>query len=185
MFNFFLFFLINFFIRFRKHDLKVAFDGNFEFVSQILVSVQLMCIYAQYRPFLNDCLLSCQIVFQVIRKYALNKPWIMGFLMDIFGALLMLRALSLAPVSTLHCDICIKLPDCITFSGFGIFFFFFPGICYPTSFWLWTCYTFYIFPLLFEGNHECCWLVRNYFSRCWHYRYYWSLTNHLFHLLIV
>lgn len=123
MFNFFLFFLINFFIRFRKHDLKVAFDGNFEFVSQILVSIQLMCIYAQYRPFLNDCLLSCQIVFQVIRKYALNKPWIMGFLMDIFGALLMLRALSLAPVSTLHCDICIKLPDCITFSGFGIFFF--------------------------------------------------------------
>ncbi|KAL0888080.1 hypothetical protein Bca101_012063 [Brassica carinata] len=34
---------------------------------------------------------------QVIRAYAVNKPWALGFLMDIFGALLMLRALSLAP----------------------------------------------------------------------------------------
>ncbi|KAK3023188.1 hypothetical protein RJ639_044175 [Escallonia herrerae] len=33
----------------------------------------------------------------VIRAYAFNKPWVIGFLMDIFGALLMLRALSLAP----------------------------------------------------------------------------------------
>jgi|APAra0007618328_1042625.scaffolds.fasta_scaffold04758_1 hypothetical protein len=37
--------------------------------------------------------------FQVLRAYAENKPWALGFLMDIVGALLMLRALSLAPVS--------------------------------------------------------------------------------------
>ena len=34
-----------------------------------------------------------------MRAYAANKAWIIGFLMDICGALLMLRALSLAPVS--------------------------------------------------------------------------------------
>ncbi|KAM1234518.1 hypothetical protein ACFX2J_004085 [Malus domestica] len=34
--------------------------------------------------------------------YALNKAWLIGFLMDIFGALLMLRALSLAPVSVIQ-----------------------------------------------------------------------------------
>ena len=39
------------------------------------------------------------ICWQVIRAYAVNKPWALGFIMDIFGALLMLRALSLAPVS--------------------------------------------------------------------------------------
>ncbi|PPR91701.1 hypothetical protein GOBAR_AA28978 [Gossypium barbadense] len=33
----------------------------------------------------------------VIRTYAVNKFWVIGFLMDISGALLMLRALSLAP----------------------------------------------------------------------------------------
>ncbi|KAJ1430293.1 Magnesium transporter NIPA [Sesbania bispinosa] len=38
----------------------------------------------------------------VIRAYALNKPWVIGFLMDIFGALLMLRALALAPVSVIQ-----------------------------------------------------------------------------------
>jgi len=38
---------------------------------------------------------------QVIRSYALNKTWVVGFLIDIFGALLMLRALSLAPVSAI------------------------------------------------------------------------------------
>lgn len=38
---------------------------------------------------------------QVIRAYAVNKAWVIGFLMDIFGALLMLRALSQAPVSLL------------------------------------------------------------------------------------
>ena len=42
------------------------------------------------------------VFFQVIRAYALNKTWVIGFLMDIFGALLMLRALSLAPVSALN-----------------------------------------------------------------------------------
>ncbi|ESW08838.1 hypothetical protein PHAVU_009G078900 [Phaseolus vulgaris] len=40
--------------------------------------------------------------FKVIRAYALNKTWIIGFLMDIFGALLMLRALALAPVSVIQ-----------------------------------------------------------------------------------
>lgn len=39
---------------------------------------------------------------KVIRAYALNKIWLIGFLMDIFGALLMLRALSLAPVSIIQ-----------------------------------------------------------------------------------
>ncbi|XP_058068961.1 probable magnesium transporter NIPA9 isoform X1 [Magnolia sinica] len=34
---------------------------------------------------------------KVIRAYIFNKAWIIGFLMDIFGALLMLRALSQAP----------------------------------------------------------------------------------------
>ncbi|KAL5189862.1 putative magnesium transporter NIPA9 [Glycine soja] len=38
----------------------------------------------------------------VIRAYALNKTWVIGFLMDIFGALLMLRALALAPVSVIQ-----------------------------------------------------------------------------------
>ncbi|GAV56974.1 Mg_trans_NIPA domain-containing protein [Cephalotus follicularis] len=39
---------------------------------------------------------------KVIRAYALNKAWVIGFLMDIFGALLMLRALSQAPVSVIQ-----------------------------------------------------------------------------------
>ncbi|GFZ16252.1 magnesium transporter, putative [Actinidia rufa] len=38
----------------------------------------------------------------VIRAYALNKAWVIGFLMDIFGALLMLQALSKAPVSVIQ-----------------------------------------------------------------------------------
>ncbi|KAB5514154.1 hypothetical protein DKX38_028060 [Salix brachista] len=40
--------------------------------------------------------------FQVMRAYAANKAWIIGFLMDICGALLMLRALSQAPVSVIQ-----------------------------------------------------------------------------------
>ncbi|XVF35313.1 hypothetical protein REPUB_Repub18cG0134900 [Reevesia pubescens] len=39
---------------------------------------------------------------KVIRAYAVNKSWAIGFLMDICGALLMLRALSLAPVSVIQ-----------------------------------------------------------------------------------
>ncbi|CAI9775530.1 unnamed protein product [Fraxinus pennsylvanica] len=39
---------------------------------------------------------------KVIRAYASNKTWIIGFLMDIFGAVLMLRALSQAPVSVIQ-----------------------------------------------------------------------------------
>ncbi|KAI3979308.1 hypothetical protein MKX01_020516 [Papaver californicum] len=39
---------------------------------------------------------------KVVKAYAFNKAWIIGFLMDIFGALLMLRALSLAPVSVIQ-----------------------------------------------------------------------------------
>ncbi|KAL7166492.1 hypothetical protein ACSBR2_037210 [Camellia fascicularis] len=39
---------------------------------------------------------------KVIRAYAFNKAWIIGFLMDIFGAALMLQALSQAPVSVIQ-----------------------------------------------------------------------------------
>ncbi|CAA2965501.1 probable magnesium transporter NIPA9 [Olea europaea subsp. europaea] len=39
---------------------------------------------------------------KVIRAYASNRTWIIGFLMDIFGAVLMLRALSQAPVSVIQ-----------------------------------------------------------------------------------
>ncbi|KAF5726150.1 magnesium transporter NIPA9 [Tripterygium wilfordii] len=39
---------------------------------------------------------------KVIRAYAFNKAWVIGFLMDICGALLMLRALSQAPVSVIQ-----------------------------------------------------------------------------------
>ncbi|KAK1312259.1 hypothetical protein QJS10_CPA07g00989 [Acorus calamus] len=39
---------------------------------------------------------------KVIKAYASNKAWFFGFLMDIFGALLMLRALSQAPVSVIQ-----------------------------------------------------------------------------------
>ncbi|GLT85566.1 hypothetical protein SLE2022_037530 [Rubroshorea leprosula] len=39
---------------------------------------------------------------KVIRAYAVNKAWAIGFLMDIFGAILMLKALSLAPVSVIQ-----------------------------------------------------------------------------------
>lgn len=39
---------------------------------------------------------------KVVRAYASNKPWLIGFIMDIFGAMLMLRALSLAPVSVIQ-----------------------------------------------------------------------------------
>ncbi|KAG6530740.1 hypothetical protein ZIOFF_004498 [Zingiber officinale] len=39
---------------------------------------------------------------KVIRAYILNKLWVIGFLMDIFGAILMLRALSQAPVSVIQ-----------------------------------------------------------------------------------
>ncbi|KAF5936076.1 hypothetical protein HYC85_027205 [Camellia sinensis] len=38
----------------------------------------------------------------VIRAYAFNKAWIIGFLMDMFGAALMLQALSQAPVSVIQ-----------------------------------------------------------------------------------
>ncbi|MBA0673894.1 hypothetical protein Goari_015518 [Gossypium aridum] len=40
--------------------------------------------------------------FKVIRAYAVNKSWLIGFLIDISGALLMLRALSMAPVSVIQ-----------------------------------------------------------------------------------
>ncbi|KAF5748332.1 magnesium transporter NIPA9 [Tripterygium wilfordii] len=39
---------------------------------------------------------------KIIRAYAFNKAWVIGFLMDICGALLMLRALSQAPVSVIQ-----------------------------------------------------------------------------------
>ncbi|KAJ4951248.1 hypothetical protein NE237_028080 [Protea cynaroides] len=40
--------------------------------------------------------------FKVVRAYAFNKAWVIGFLMDIFGALLMLKALSQSPVSVIQ-----------------------------------------------------------------------------------
>lgn len=40
--------------------------------------------------------------FKVIRAYAVNRVWILGFLMDICGGILMLRALSQAPVSIIQ-----------------------------------------------------------------------------------
>ncbi|KZV36518.1 hypothetical protein F511_15689 [Dorcoceras hygrometricum] len=39
---------------------------------------------------------------KVIRTYASNKAWVFGFLMDILGAILMLLALSQAPVSVIQ-----------------------------------------------------------------------------------
>ncbi|GAB2301342.1 hypothetical protein Dimus_035371 [Dionaea muscipula] len=39
---------------------------------------------------------------KVLKAYASNKPWVLGFFMDIGGAILMLRALSLAPVSIIQ-----------------------------------------------------------------------------------
>ncbi|KAG9455649.1 hypothetical protein H6P81_000157 [Aristolochia fimbriata] len=39
---------------------------------------------------------------KVLRAYAQNKAWVIGFLMDIVGALVMLWALSLAPVSVVQ-----------------------------------------------------------------------------------
>ncbi|KAK4755909.1 hypothetical protein SAY87_009666 [Trapa incisa] len=39
---------------------------------------------------------------KIIRTYAMNRTWAIGFLMDIGGAILMLRALSLAPVSVIQ-----------------------------------------------------------------------------------
>lgn len=52
----------------------------------------------------------------MIRAYAFNKTWIVGFLMDIIGAVLMLKALSQAPVSELEesnhfCEVYIPI-DC-------------------------------------------------------------------------
>ena len=48
-----------------------------------------------------DCifLLILCVNFQVTRAFAANKAWIIGFLVDICSALLILRALSQAPVS--------------------------------------------------------------------------------------
>lgn len=39
---------------------------------------------------------------KVIRAYLVNKAWLIGFLLDIVGAILMLRALSQAPVSVVQ-----------------------------------------------------------------------------------
>ncbi|XP_044471644.1 probable magnesium transporter NIPA9 isoform X2 [Mangifera indica] len=39
---------------------------------------------------------------KVIRAYLVNKAWLIGFLLDIVGAILMLRALSQAPVSVIQ-----------------------------------------------------------------------------------
>ncbi|XP_040997361.1 probable magnesium transporter NIPA9 isoform X2 [Juglans microcarpa x Juglans regia] len=55
--------------------------------------------------------------FKVIRAYAFNKTWAVGFLMDIFGALLMLRALSQAPLN-FWMHIMLLLDDFLTLASF-------------------------------------------------------------------
>ncbi|KAG0488842.1 hypothetical protein HPP92_007653 [Vanilla planifolia] len=40
--------------------------------------------------------------FKVLKAYIFNKSWIIGFVMDMLGAVLMLKALSLAPVSIIQ-----------------------------------------------------------------------------------
>ncbi|KAK4783067.1 hypothetical protein SAY86_007441 [Trapa natans] len=39
---------------------------------------------------------------KIVKTYAMNRTWAIGFMMDIGGAILMLRALSLAPVSVIQ-----------------------------------------------------------------------------------
>ncbi|KAK4760104.1 hypothetical protein SAY87_023235 [Trapa incisa] len=39
---------------------------------------------------------------KIVKTYAMNRTWAIGFMMDMGGAILMLRALSLAPVSVIQ-----------------------------------------------------------------------------------
>lgn len=55
-----------------------------------------MCVCACV--FIIKIFMANDLYLQVIRAYASNSAWIIGFLMDIFGAVLMLLALSQAPV---------------------------------------------------------------------------------------
>ncbi|KAB1226282.1 hypothetical protein CJ030_MR1G003741 [Morella rubra] len=60
--------------------------------------------YPAFSPLLF-CLFSFAYHFcipLVIRAYAFNKTWVIGFLMDMLGAMLMLRAISQAPVSVVQ-----------------------------------------------------------------------------------
>lgn len=54
-----------------------------------------MTIFAAWNP---KIYMMYDLLLQVLRAYAFNKAWVMGFLMDLFGAFLMLLALSQAPV---------------------------------------------------------------------------------------
>jgi hypothetical protein len=81
-------------------NLSFLDSGFMEFLPILFL---LECVLANYVREGNGLLhmfidLLC-VTFQVIRAYAANVAWIIGFLMDIIGALLMLKALSLAPVS--------------------------------------------------------------------------------------
>lgn len=62
---------------------------------------------------------------QVIKAYASNSSWIIGFLMDIFGAVLMLLALSQAPVSSMKLTLCqpIELNNTCSYVKADFFFF--------------------------------------------------------------
>ena len=81
-------------------NLSFLDSGFMEFLPILCL---LECVLANYvregNGFLRMFIDLLCVTFQVIRAYAANVAWIIGFLMDIIGALLMLKALSLAPVS--------------------------------------------------------------------------------------
>ncbi|KAG6388042.1 hypothetical protein SASPL_153239 [Salvia splendens] len=57
------------------------------------------------KELVKTCVVALAVLIEknlVIRAYASNSAWIIGFLMDIFGAILMLLALSQAPVSVIQ-----------------------------------------------------------------------------------
>lgn len=94
---------------------------------------------------------------QVIKAYASNSSWIIGFLMDIFGAVLMLLALSQAPVSSMKLTLCqpIELNNTCSYVKADFLFFLNIGISHSTRIWLRTCYSFSIFSFLSSGDNEC------------------------------
>lgn len=46
----------------------------------------------------------------------------------------------------------------------------FAGICDSTCFWLWSCYSFHLFPFLSKRDHESYWLGGNCCGWDWHHR---------------
>jgi len=140
-------------------------------------SFKIMCAW-------SDAWLLIPLCLQVIRSYASNRTWVIGFLVDIFGALLMLRALSLAPVSpmwwrkkidtkfeglfgTLSSSVLLRLLTMLWWFSYVKYII---GLCHPTGFWLWTSNSINLFPFLSQGSHECCWLGWHHIGRFWHNR---------------